>query len=522
MRFLKHVLFSVSVLNTASAAWAQNSQLQSTRPAIFSKPVALDWRSIPWQTINYNRLAVDGGGAIYTLPSSEALKFKLSFVFPGGVYTQPRSDRTAYGAMIDLMVLGGFGNLNFEEIQNYTIEYGINLQTSLNAYGQVVVSADALARDFDRTLALLEALMLAPRFEAAALPLWKQQSLDGFQSLRDGNTVQKQMRFIEAEANKIAFGKDHYFASLIERISPKEVQAVEQNKIKDLFQKTINRNGLNVSLSGSFTPENIKKVEHLITQIPRLEPQTKTWLPNRNLQGTTPKIHAAVIQKSDMTQSNITLRYYFSTLGKLNPIEEMQVEILGEIFSSKGGVVGNDRFTKALRADSGLSYSPSASFSGTVVSPNTNVGAFYLNFQSPNEKIAEAVNLAKKTWEKFVTKGVSQEELDNTRTAMMNRILASEYTVFNKMDLVMDQILRGDAPTADPLASALLRLDAVRDAKALNATLFHLFQAKNAPVLIMMGNPPEEQLAQLKAFPDLDLIEKTEIDSMIHYNAEAR
>lgn len=521
MRFLKRtaLVFSLCV---SSMSLAQNAQLQSTRPTIFTKPVALDWRSVPWQTINYNRLAVDGGAAIYTLSSADELKFKVSFVFPGSVYSQPRSDRTAYGAMIDLMVLGGFGNLNFEEIENYTVEYGINLQTTLNSYGQVVVSADALARDFDRTLALLAALMLSSRFDEGALPLWKQQSLDGFQALVDANTLQKQMRFIETEANKMAFGSDHYFASLIKRVSPKEINAVEKNKIKDLFKKTITRNGLNVSLSGSFTPENIKKLEQLVAQIPRLEPKVKTWLPARTLVGSKSQMRAAVIQKKDMTQSNLTLRYYFQNLGELNPIEEVQLEILGEIFSSKGGVVGNDRFTRAMRADSGLSYSPSASFNAGVVSPNTNTGAFYLSFQSPNEKVAQAVTLAKKTWEKFVTKGVSQEELDNTRTAMMNRILASELTVFNKMDLVMDQVLRDDTPSVDPLASALVRLDAIRDAKELNATLFHLLQGKSSPVLVVMGNPTADQMEQLEDIPELDLIEKTEIDSMVNDNSRAR
>lgn len=495
-------------------AVAQDS-LQSIRPIIFSKPVELNWRSINWPSINYSRIPVEGGAAIYSLPSETALKFKINIIFPGGVYSLPKEDRPSYGAMIDLLALGGIGNLSFDELQNYTTEFGINLRTSLLANGQLIISADALTQDFSRVTDLLTDMILKPRFDKNALPLWKQQSIDAFKNLLDTNTPEKQYRFIDQRANAIVFGKEHYFSSAIERISPTTINKITYEKVKGIHKKIMSRNGLNVFLSGAYSHKDMENVKKLVSQIPYLDPSIRTWLPTREFQEkNTNIIRTEIITKPDMSQCNISLRYYFPKLGKLNSIESTQFDLLEEIFSANGGIVGGDRFSKALRADSGISYSPHAYFNDSVLFPNTDVGMFGLTFQSPNERIAEAVQLATKTWNEFIKNGITQEELDNTRTALINRMLASELTVFNKADEVMGQINRGLLPSINPIEFSLAKLDKQRNLNSINDLLKNLSKENIVPVLLIMGNPSSEQINQLKKIDNIEILAVTDLDML--------
>lgn len=493
---------------------AQDS-LQSIRPVIFSKPVELNWRSINWPSINYTRTPVDRGAAIYSLPSETALKFKINIIFPSGVYTLPKEERPAFGAMVDLLGLGGIGNLSFDELQNYTTEYGINLKSSLLPNGQFIISADALSQDFSKVTDLLTDMILKPRFDKTALPLWKQQSTDAFKNLLDTNTPEKQYRFIDQQANSIVFGKDHYFTSSIERSSPATLNKITYEKVKDIYKKVISRNGLNVFISGSFSQKDLETVKTLVSQIPYLDPAVKTWLPSRGMQDRNSNlIRTEIISKPDMSQCNISLRYYFPKLGKLNSIESTQFDILEEIFSANGGIVGGDRFSKALRADSGISYSPHAYFNDAVLFPNTDVGMFSLSFQSPNERLAEAIQLATKTWNEFIKNGITQEELDNTRTALINRMLATELTVFNKSDDIMAQINRGLLPSINPIEFNLAKLDKQRNLKNINDALKRLSQENIVPVLVIMGNPDAKQISQLKKIENIDIIAVTDLNTL--------
>ncbi len=514
LNFNRKVCFAIISSFLISNVNAQDS-LQSIRPIIFSKPAELNWRSISWPSIDYSRTPVNGGAAIYSLPSETALKFKINIIFPGGVYSLPKEDRPTYGAMIELLGLGGIGNLSFDELQNYTTEYGINLKTSLIANGQFIISADALSQDFAKVIDLLNGMILKPRFDKAALPLWKQQSTDAFKNLLDTNTPEKQYRFIDQQANSIVFGKEHYFTSSIERSSPATLNKITYDKVKEIYKKTVSRNGLNVFISGAFSLNDIEAVKKLISKIPYLDPSIRTWLPTREIQEKNSNlIRTEIITKTDMSQCNISLRYYFPKLGKLNSIESTQLDILEEIFSANGGIVGGDRFSKALRADSGISYSPHAYFNDSVLFPNTDVGMFNLSFQSPNERIAEAIQIATKTWNEFIKNGITQEELDNTRTALINRMLASELTVFNKADDIMGQISRGLIPSINPIEFSLAKLDKQRNLKSINDTLKKISNENIVPVLVIMGNPSEEQINQLKKIDNINMVSVTDLNSL--------
>ena len=136
-----------------------------------------------------------------------------------------------------------------------------------------------------------------------------------------------------------------------------------------------------------------------------------------------------------------------------------------------------------------------------------------MNFQSPNEKVYEAVKLAQNTWNTFIKNGISVHELNNTRTAMMNSMLAHEFTVFDKADMFFSKIIRGKVPSVNPIQEQLESLDQQRNADMMNHFLTTQLQFSQFGTLVIMGNPNKEEIEKLKNMSDLDFVETKTVES---------
>jgi predicted Zn-dependent peptidase len=503
----------------SDAVFAQSAggagSLTNERPAVVSQPVPLNWRSINWPSLNYNRIAVDGGAALYTIFGETGKKIRIDFLFDTGVYSLPRALRTNLSATVDMFLQGGAGARNYEELQKHLADNGIQVTTSLSGVGQFLVSVEMLSNDFSLALAALEDMLLRPRFDRDALEIWKMEQSDGFQSLLDGGNSRKQGRFIEQEAIRLAFGSQHYFAHALARTSKPELDKVTSEKLRQIAGLLINRTGLNTVLSGNITSQQEQKVLQLLRKIPRLTPVTYTWLPERVKTPESGKLRMAIIRKPDLSQATLTLRYYLPNIGKMNRIERTRMTLLREVFSSSGGVIGNDRFSKAMRGDSGISYGPYASFDPEAIEPNTNTGVWRMNFQSPNERLVEAVRLAWKTWDTFSSRGITQEELDNARVAKINTTLATEQTVFDKVDEFLEDLQAKVLPHPLGLESYLVRLEQEKDLTAINDLLSAQMKAGTVPILVMMGNPSDSVVSELRSLANIEISKVVAFEDLV-------
>jgi predicted Zn-dependent peptidase len=499
----------------AAQSGAGAGGLNNQRPAVVSKPVQLNWRSINWPSLNFSRTPVDGGAALYTIPGETGKKIRVDFLFQTGVYTLPREWRTNLSATVDMFLQGGAGSRNYEELQKHLADNGIQVTTTTSQLGQFLMTIEVLSSDFNTAIAAIEDMLLRPRFDRDALEIWKMEQTDGFQAVLDGGSARKQSRFIEQEAIRLAFGSDHYFAHALARMSKPELDKVSQDKIRQIAGLLVNRAGLDVVLSGNVNAKHEKSVLDLMRKIPRLAPVSYSWMPDRMKPNGNSKLRMTIIRKSDLSQSTLTLRYYLPHIGRLNRIERTRMTLLKEVFSASGGVIGNDRFSKAMRADSGLSYSPNASFDPDVIEPNTNAGAWRLNFQSPNDRLVEAVQLATKTWDAFASKGISQEELENARIARINNTLASEITVFDKVEEFLDDLQSQTLPQSISLESSLVRLEQEKDLNPINHLLLSQVKAGTLPVLVIFGNPSDAAIAALKALNGVEVEKVVSFDDLV-------
>lgn len=498
VRFVSLVSLCAATFSMTNA-FAQGAAAGApARPQIDAKPIALDWKTVKWPSLDYARVPVEGGAALYTLASNDARKFRIEMIFASSVFSVPEKDAIAFEAATDLVLLGGAGKRSFEQLQSELQNRGIKLATTMKE-GHFVLSAEALTSDFDFTVSILEDIALRPRFDANALDLWKQEKADDFDGMLDASTLRVQYAFIAQEANRVGLGANHYLTKDLSRRSKKLTAAVSYEDVKRIARAFQNRNGLNVILSGTFNSKNQKILLDSMQKIPRQSPVVESWMPERSNVAPNDKVKVVIIDKPDMSQAAVTVRYFLTRLGGINRLEKARLDLLEEVYSSSGGVVGNDRFSKAMRADSGISYSSHADFRMRYAYPNNGLGVWVMNYQSPNERIFESVELALKTANEFLQKGILQNELERTRIARMNAMLSREETIFDKASRMSEDIVRNRIPQPTPIETRLARYDQETKLEPVNESLGRLRDSRFVPVLVFMGHPSAETIQQLKS-----------------------
>jgi hypothetical protein len=498
LKFRSILLFFFAIMFSQTA--------RSEKADVLEKP--LDWRTIAWQSLNFSRIPVDGGAGIYALPERGVRKFRLSFLFAGGMYGFPRERAAEVSAAVDNLILGGAGNRTYEELSRYVSDNGISLETKLNEQGDLVLTVEALTADFSKALALINDVLLRPRFDKNAFQIWKQDKIDEFTSLSDAGDAKKQMRFMNYVMNRMSLGENHFLTQTLQRSSPRVLNSIQPERFAEVAKAMVARIGLNVVLSGGFSKAHVASLQSFVVAIPVGNILPEMWLverPSPSL-ASGQKVRVAIIQKPDMKQASAELRIVVPHVGRLSTLERVDLGLAEEVLSSSAGVVGNDRWSKAMRGDSGLSYSPHASFSERILEPNTNVGAWRLIFQSPLERVDEACLLAHKTWSEFSSQGILSHELASARVKLMNLRLAKEETIFDKAAAFEANLARGELPNPVPAETLLSRLELARGELArVNSTISRLGHSSNPAYLVLMGNIGKEKIDKILRTPGFDV-----------------
>lgn len=483
-------------------ARAQAQDLTTKRPTISARPVRLDWRKIEWSPVVYDRYGLKGGGSLTVYPAQGNQKFQLDIVFTTGVYAQKESERPELGAYVDLLLEGGTRSQTFEQIQRTVAQSGLSLQTTLTSAGHVRISAGGLLDDFDRALELVKGILTEPAFRAEALETWKREQKAAFEGRLDASSLREQYQILEPLLAGLVLGPDHYFTTFLKRGTPSRTAQIKRDDVAALHKKVINAANLTALLSGGATAAHVEKTRALLEKLPTATPVVPQWLPGRRSLGSQEKADVLVVLKPDMPQSSVYGRVSLAAAGELNAEEEVQLAVLREVFSSSTGVVGEDRFSAAMRKESGLSYSPYSYVDPAFVYPNTNVAGWTFVFQTPVEKTSEGLGLAHKTWETFRTKGITAEEFEDTRTILMNQMLATERTHFERAERLLGDLLKGDLPNATPEETALQMLEGMRSPAEANGLLKRLTsQGTMRLAYTIMGGVKDSEIKALRKLP---------------------
>ncbi|MAW94516.1 MULTISPECIES: pitrilysin family protein [unclassified Leeuwenhoekiella] len=332
---------------------------------------------------------------VYGIVQDELPLVNFSLVIDGGHLLDDLSKNGVANLMTDVMMEGTANKTPLE------LEEAIDrLGASINMYTtdeSIVVRGNTLARNFDATMALVEEILLQPRWDEKEFARIKTSTINGIKrSDANPNVIANRVY------NKVLYGEDHPLA----HPTSGTVESVEAITIQDL--KDYYNNYFSPSVSRFHVVGDVSKDKALAA----LDGLKTKWeakevtIPEFQVANNRDKASLYFVDIPNAKQSVINIGYVAMprTDKDFYPAEVMNYK-LGGSFSGNVNLV--------LREEKGYTYGARSGFSGTKIP-----GTFTASSSVRTNTTGESVEIFRDEIEKY-KEGISPEDLEFTKNALI-------------------------------------------------------------------------------------------------------
>lgn len=331
------------------------------------------------------------GGITAWLVEEDSVPFTaLELRFAGGGSLDRNGKRGAVNLMTGLLEEGA-GELDAQAFTIARDELAASFRFDVGRDG-LSVSARFLTENRDEALALLKLALTEPRFDQIAIDRVREQVLSGIRSDNtDPNTIAGD------RLNQLTYG-NHPYATRIDG-TLKSVAALTRDDVLNAYGDVIVKDRVFVGAAGDISGDELASVlDELLGDLPTggapLPEQAEVSL-----------VGGVTVELLDVPQS--VALFGHPGIARDDP-DFFAAFVANEIFGG-GGL--NSRLSLEVREKRGLTYS---------------IGSFLVNweladmllgqFATANENVAGAIDVVVDEWSKVSAKGVTQEEMDSTKT----------------------------------------------------------------------------------------------------------
>lgn len=314
----------------------------------------------------------------------------LNIRFKGGTALDAPGKRGAVNLMTALIEEGA-GDLDSQGFAAARDDLAAEFRFDADADG-VGVAAKFLTENRDQAVDLLHLALTHPRFDPEAIERVRGQVLQNIQSdAKSPDAIAGQL------LNQAAFGSHPYGSSGDGTLD--SVKALTREDILAAQGATIARDRIYVAASGDISPADLGKLlDRLLGDLPaKGAPQAADL---------TPQVPGGVIQQGfPGPQSSIT---FFQAGLDFTDKGYFAATILNEILGGNGFA---SRLMEEVRARRGLTYGI-----GTGLADLDHADLLEGSFATSNDKVGEAIQVVRDVWADVAAHGVTQKELDDTKT----------------------------------------------------------------------------------------------------------
>ncbi len=295
----KAEIVEVKITENVESEVAEVKQEIEKTPSNFDRSVQPEIGSTPklnvpdsWKETLDNKLEV------YGIEQTELPLVNFSIVIEGGHLLDDLSKNGVANLMTDIM-MEGTANKTPAELEEEIDMLGasINMYTTNES---IVIRGNSLARNFDKTIALVKEILLEPRWDEKEFARIKTSTINGIKrNEANPNVIANQVY------NKILYGEDHPFAYP----TSGTVESVEFIKIEDLkefynknFSPTVSRMHIVGDISKT---EALKAAKSLAA---KWEPK-KVTIPEFDVKNDREKASLYFVDVPDAKQSVINIGY---------------------------------------------------------------------------------------------------------------------------------------------------------------------------------------------------------------------
>lgn len=397
---MRQLLIFTFVLGLFVSCATQETSMQQGQ----SEPVDVEGLEYPelnaYQTPEVETFELDNGIKFYLVEDDEVPLIDLNMIVKAGSFLVPDDKVGLPSIMTSAMRNGGSETYPENELNQLLedkaarIEFGMG-QNSGSA------SLNSLKEDFVDLLPVLVDVMRNPLIPQEKIDLAIRQQKSAI-SRRNDNAQQVGFR----EFSKLIYGENSLQGRTTELYT---LDNITRDDLIEFHQNAYTGENIMIGLVGDFDVEEIKPIlEEAFAEIPAGEEN------EFDFEEVDYEFESSIhfVDKSDVNQSVVLMGHIGGFRD--NP-DYAALQAMNEVLS--GGFSG--RLFQNVRSDQGLAYS----VFGNYGSSSLYRGQFYAGVFTRSAATAEAINAVRREMEKLQEEPVTDQELEDTRNAILNSLV---------------------------------------------------------------------------------------------------
>ncbi len=358
--------------------------------------------------------SLKNGMKVYGIEQNEIPTVNFSLVMEGGHLLDDINKNGVANLITDIM-MEGTANKTPQELEEEIEMLGarINMYTTRES---IVISANCLVRNFDKTLALVEEILLEPRWDEEEFVRIKIKIINEIKrSDANPNVVAGRVY------NKILYGKNHIF-SYPTSGTEASVEALTIEDLKTFYYKNFSPSISNFHIVGAITEADSKNI---LASFGEKWKAKEVIIPSYSIENNRDKASLYFVDIPGAKQSVINIGYISMarTDKDFYPAEVMNYK-LGGSFSGNVNLI--------LREEKGYTYGARTGFNGSKIK-----GTFKATSSVRTNTTGESVSIFKEEIADYKN-GVSQEDLDFTKNAMIKSNARRFETQFSLLGMLQE------------------------------------------------------------------------------------
>ncbi|MBT8255977.1 MAG: insulinase family protein, partial [Bacteroidia bacterium] len=373
------------------------------------------------------------GMYVYGIEQNEIPTVNFSLVIEGGHLLDDMNKNGVANLMTDIMMEGTANKTPLElEEEIEMLGANINMYTTRES---IVIQANTLVRNFDKTMKLVEEILMEPRWDEEEFGRIKTATINEIKrSEANPNAVASKVY------NKLLYGEEHIF-SYPTSGTEESVKAITIDDLKSFYAKNFSP-----SISKFHIVGKIKK-DKALNGLRSLE---KAWaakdvtIPEYPVANNRDKSSLYFVDIPNSKQSVINIGYIAlpRTHEDFYPAEVMNYK-LGGSFSGNVNLI--------LREEKGYTYGARTRFSGSKIP-----GTFTASSSVRTNTTGESVSIFKNEIAKY-KEGISKEDLEFTKNALIKSNARRFETQFSLLGMLQEMSTYGLDPNYIADEEAVIR-----------------------------------------------------------------
>ncbi len=357
---------------------------------------------------------LENGLAVYGIEQNEIPTVNFSLVIEGGHLLDDKSKNGVANLMTDIM-MEGTATKTPEQLEEEIELLGANINM-YTTNESIVIRGNTLVRNYDKTMDLVEEILLEPRWAEEEFGRIKTATINQIKrSEANPNAVAGRVY------NKLLYGEEHIF-SLPTSGTEESVNAITINDLKEFYTKNFSPSISSFQIVGKINKESalsgLKDLEE------RWEAK-EVNMPEYPVANNRDKASLYFVDIPGAKQSVINIGYIAlpRTDQDFYPAEVMNYK-LGGSFSGNVNLI--------LREEKGYTYGARTGFSGSKIP-----GTFTASSSVRTNTTGESVEIFKDQIAKYKD-GISPEDLEFTKNALIKSNARRFETQFNLLGMLQE------------------------------------------------------------------------------------